>query len=108
MSDPAYQDIQCKDIPIVQIKDGLEAKVLAGTCHRTNAIVQTKVECQYLDFHVTLSGKSSDSMEFTHIVPERMTTGIVFVYHGSGHHLFWPMETMGHLPNIVALMSLMG
>ena len=84
MSDPAYQDVPSGDIPVVKIKNGVEAKVLAGTCHQRNAVVQTKVECQYLDFHVTLEGKSDEGMEYTHIVPTHMTTGIVFVYHGSG------------------------
>ena len=84
MSDPSYQDIPSDDIPVVEIKDGLKAKILAGTCHRINAIIQTQVECQYLDFQITLEGKSSDGLEYTHIVPEKMTTGIVFVYHGTG------------------------
>ena len=87
MSDPAYQDVPSGDIPVVKIKDGVEAKVLAGTCHQRNAVVQTKVECQYLDFHITLEGKSDEGMEYTHIVPTHMTTGHCFCISRLGH--FW-------------------
>ena len=75
---PCYQDIRKNDIPIVHIKDGLKCKILAGVCHRKSGSTQTPVECQILDFRV------ENGVEFTHIVPVAMTTGIVYVYHGSG------------------------
>jgi quercetin 2,3-dioxygenase len=78
MVDPCFQDLCSDNIPIVQIKKGLECKILAGVCHRKTASIQTPVECQILDFHAT------NGAEFTHIIPVAMTTCIIYVYHGGG------------------------
>eukprot|EP00945_MAST-04E_sp_MAST-4E-sp1_P007660 g7660.t1 len=78
MADPSYQDVPGEDIPFVHIKKGLDVKILAGLCHKTTGVIQTQVPLQYLDFRVM------DTVEYTHIAPVEMTTGIVYVYHGSG------------------------
>ena len=78
MADPSYQDVPGEDIPLVHIKQGLDVKILAGLCHKTTGVIQTQVPLQYLDFRV------QNNVEYTHIAPVEMTTGIVYVYHGSG------------------------
>ena len=78
MCPPAYQDIRAATIPEVQCNDACSAKVLAGTCAGVDAVCQTRVPVQYLDFRVRRGGA------FEHPLPPELETAICYVYKGKG------------------------
>mmetsp|Transcript_51095 Transcript_51095/g.159668 ORF Transcript_51095/g.159668 Transcript_51095/m.159668 type:complete len:299 (+) Transcript_51095:57-953(+) len=77
MTPPAYQDIRSSSIPVVTCNDKVKAKVIAGSCAGQDAVCQTIIPVQYIDFMVQPGG------EFTHDVPAEMETVIFYVYKGS-------------------------
>merc|ERR1719198_709933 len=81
MDPPAYQDISAATIPVVDAAPGVRAKVIAGECGGTKAVVQTVVPIQYIDFMVEKGGT------FEHSVPAEMETTIAYVYSGRGSFL---------------------
>ncbi|KAJ1490962.1 pirin protein [Baffinella frigidus] len=78
MCPPAYQDIRAASIPEVQCTDTVSAKVIAGTCAGADAVCQTRVPVQYLDFRVKKGGS------FEHTLDPELATAICYVYKGSG------------------------
>eukprot|EP00960_Hanusia_phi_P054852 762790-Hanusia_phi.AAC.7 len=77
MTPPAYQDIRSSSIPVVTCNDKVKAKVIAGSCAGQDAVCQTIIPVQYIDFMVEPGG------EFLHEVPAEMETRILYVYKGS-------------------------
>ena len=71
------QDIRSSSIPVVTCNDKVKAKVIAGSCAGQDAVCQTIIPVQYIDFMVQPGG------EFTHDVPAEMETVIFYVYKGS-------------------------
>ena len=82
MDPPAYQDVPARAIPVVDAAPGVRAKVIAGECAGTRAVVQTRVAVHYVEF-VVQPGAS-----FAHALPAELAT--VFCYVTSGDGVFGP------------------
>ena len=59
MCPPAYQDMKNDVIPVIQINDQIKAKIIAGKCNGVDAVCQTRIPCQYVDFMVNPSAPSA-------------------------------------------------
>ena len=81
MDPPKYQDVPSNVIPTFQPSPGVSAKVIAGTCAGVDAVVQTLVPIQYIDF--VLEPRSPFEHGGESLAAE-LETVIVYVYSGSG------------------------
>lgn len=84
MDPPAYQDVPARAIPVVDAAPGVRAKIIAGECAGTKAVVQTRVAVHYIEF-VAQPGSS-----YAHALPPALET--VFCYITSGAGAFGPPD----------------
>jgi len=79
MDPPAYKYLRAASIPTITPAAGVTAKIIAGECAGTKALVQPLVPVQYIDF------MSDAQASYAHELPDASyTTCVVHVYQGSG------------------------
>ncbi len=76
MSTPGYRDIQSKEIPELQLDNGITARVIAGSSHGLAGAVQRETtEPLYLDVHF------DSAATFTQTLPASLNA-FIYVYRG--------------------------
>jgi redox-sensitive bicupin YhaK (pirin superfamily) len=87
MVEPRYQDIQPENIPVVELKDGVKVKVVAGELNGVKgAVTEVATKPTYLDIHLPANTK------FSHPVPADHNA-FSYIYEGKATFLSGASDT---------------